>query len=73
MNPATIALIIGLIEEAIKMEPTIAAELQAIFSKPDPTPADWAALKGRVLSQSFEALAPDAPTEEPTAKPEGGA
>ena len=62
MSPATIALIIGLVEEAIKVEPALAAELQALFSKPDPTPADWLALKTRVLGQSFESLAPDAKT-----------
>lgn len=62
MNPATIALVIGLIEEAIKEEPAIAAELQALFSKPNPTPEDWQALRTKVLSQSFEQIAPDAPT-----------
>ena len=62
MTPATIALIISLVEEAIKIEPAIAAELKAIFSKTDPTPADWLALKSKVLGQTFESLAPDAPT-----------
>jgi len=62
MNPAMLALIVGLVEQAIKLEPTIAAELKAIFTKTDPTPADWLALRTRVLGQSFESLAPDAPT-----------
>ena len=61
MTPATLALIIGLVEEAIKIEPAIAAELQTIFSKKDPTPADWLALKDKVMNQTFEGLAPDAP------------
>lgn len=61
MNPATIGLIIGLVEEAIKMEPAIAAELKALFAKNNPTPEDWLKLKVRVMSQSFESLAPDAP------------
>ena len=61
MTPATLALIIGLVEEAIKIEPAIAAELQTIFSKKDPTPADWLALKDKVMSQTFDGLAPDAP------------
>jgi hypothetical protein len=61
MNPATLALIIGLVEEAIKYEPAIAAEIQSIFSKPNPTPADWLALREKVLSESFASLAPDAP------------
>lgn len=62
MTPETIALVIGLVELAIKEEPAIAAELQAIFNKPNPTPEDWAALKRRVTVTSFENLAPDAPT-----------
>ena len=37
-----------------------AAEFSAIFNKPNPTPADYAALKARVLATSFEHLAPDA-------------
>jgi hypothetical protein len=62
MNPATIALIIGLVEEAIKLEPAIAAELQSLFNKPQPTPEDWLALRERIMTQSFESLAPDAKT-----------
>lgn len=60
MNPTTIALIISLVEEAIKVAPSIAAELKAITSKSDPTPADWAALKAKILATPFESLAPDA-------------
>ena len=55
-----LALIIGLVEEAIKLYPTLAADIKTITSKPDPTPADWAALKQRINDMSFEALAPDA-------------
>ena len=62
MNPATIALIIALVEEAVKLTPAIRTELQAIFNKPNPTPEDWLLLKARVLSQSFESLAPAAKT-----------
>jgi hypothetical protein len=60
MNPATIALIVTLIEEAIKLEPQLAAELATIFSKPNPTPDDWAALRAKVKGETFEALAPAA-------------
>ena len=63
MSPATIALIISLIEEAIKVEPMVAAELQAIFSKPQPTTEDWLALKAKVLGQQFAQLAPHAKTD----------
>lgn len=63
MNPATIALIIGLVEELIKDSPAIYAELQTILSNPNPTPQDWLDLKSRVLSESFELLAPNAPVQ----------
>lgn len=63
MNPATITLIIALVQEAIKAEPAIAEMLKNIFNKPNPTPADWLELKARVLGTPFEALAPDAKTE----------
>lgn len=68
MSPTTIALIISLVEEAIKISPAIAAELQAIFAKPQPTAQDWLNLKIKVLAQSFESLAPDAvlPAEKDT-------
>ena len=60
MSPATLALIVALVEEAIKEYPAIAAELSGIFNKPNPTPEDWFALKAKIQSQSFESLAPNA-------------
>ena len=60
MDPATLALIFSLVEELIKIEPSIAAELSAIFSKQNPTPDDWAALRVKVIGNSFSALAPAA-------------
>ncbi len=64
MNPATIALIIGLVEELIKDAPAIAEQIRGIFAKTQPTPADWLALRAHVLGASFESLAPDARTSE---------
>jgi len=61
MSPATIALIISLVQEAIKDAPHLIADFKAIFSKADPTPADWMALRERVLATSFESLAPNTP------------
>lgn len=60
MNPAILAVIIELIREGVKSYPQLAEELKAIFSKPEPTPEDWLALRTKVLSQSFESLAPHA-------------
>lgn len=63
MNAAMLGIIVALIEEAIKLEPAIAAELKTLFAKKEITPADWMALRLKVLGQSFESLAPDAKTE----------
>ncbi|MEI7809635.1 MAG: hypothetical protein WCJ07_14240 [Verrucomicrobiota bacterium] len=59
MNPAMIALILSLVEEAIKVYPTLSADLAAIFSKPNPTPADWFILRSKVQAMKFEEIAPD--------------
>ena len=55
-----LALIFSLVEEGIKLEPAIAAELKAVLDKPNPTPEDWAAAKAKRLGATFEFLAPDA-------------
>jgi hypothetical protein len=59
MPPAAIQLGLLVIEEAIKNAPAIAAEIRSLFTKADPTPADWAALRARIASQSYAALVPD--------------
>lgn len=58
MNPAIISLIISLVEEAVKLEPEIVAELQTIFGNPNPTPADWQALRAKVLAKSYADYVP---------------
>jgi hypothetical protein len=63
MSPALIALVFSLVEEAIKIEPALAAEITALFSNGAPTPADWLALRAKVLGESFVALAPDVAAE----------
>ena len=58
MSPAAIALIIQLVEEAIKITPAAYADFQTIFSNPNPTPADWAALRAKVLAKDYAAYVP---------------
>jgi hypothetical protein len=53
MNPALLALIIQLVEVAIQEEPAIVSELQALFENGAPTPADWEALRAKVLGKSY--------------------
>lgn len=59
MSPATIALILSLIEEAIKDEPAVQAALTNIFTKPATTPADWLALRADVLASDYSKYVPD--------------
>jgi hypothetical protein len=58
MSPAMISLIISLVEEAVKLCPEIIADLQTIFGNPNPTPADWEALRQKVLSISYAGYVP---------------
>lgn len=58
MNPALISLIISLVEEAIKQAPGVYADLQSIFSNPSPTPADWQALRAKVLAKTYADYVP---------------
>jgi hypothetical protein len=53
MSPATISLIVGLVEQLIADEPALAAEFQTLFSSGTPTPDQFAALKAKVSAESF--------------------
>jgi hypothetical protein len=59
MPPQAIQLGLFVLEEAIKNEPAIAAELQKLFTKADPTAEDWAALRAKVLAKSYKDFVPD--------------
>lgn len=58
MSPATLALILSLIEEAVKEAPAVVTELQSIFSNPNPTPADWENLRATVLAKTYKDYVP---------------
>ena len=58
MNPATIALIVALVEEAAKVAPQLVTDLQGIFAKPNPTPEDWLALRAKVLAKGYSDYVP---------------
>ena len=57
MNAAAIQLALFIIEEGIKLEPSIAAEIKALLNKADPTAADWADLRAKVLV-TYESYVP---------------
>ena len=58
MNPALLALIVSLIEEAVKVAPGVAEDLKLIFENPSPVPADWEALRAKVLAKSYADYVP---------------
>ncbi len=58
MNPLLIAPILSLLETAIQDSPEIVTDLKAIFNNPNPTPADWEALRAKVLAKSYADYVP---------------
>ncbi|MEI6075552.1 MAG: hypothetical protein WCS94_08270 [Verrucomicrobiota bacterium] len=58
MSPATIALIISLVEEVVKIAPQSYADFQAIFNNPNPTAADWEALRAKALAKGYSDYVP---------------
>ena len=58
MSPATIALIISLVEEVIKIAPEAYRDFQTIFSNPNPTAADWEALRAKALAKGYADYVP---------------
>lgn len=58
MSPALITLILSLVQEAIVLEPQIASQLQALFAKQNPTPADWETLRQNILAKTYKDYVP---------------
>ena len=54
MNPTLISTILLLIQELVKVVPPLAAEIVKILQSPNPTAADWAALRARVKAKKYE-------------------
>jgi hypothetical protein len=58
MPPQALALALFLIEEGIKEEPALAADLRDLFNKTDPTAADWDALHAKVAAKTYRDYVP---------------
>jgi len=58
MPPQAITLGLLMLEEIIKHEPEIAGALKSLFTKTDPTPADWIALRAAVQAKSYKDFVP---------------
>ena len=71
MPPETIQLGLFVIEEAIKEEPAIAAAIRDMFSKGDPIPDDWKALRAKVAAKKYSDYVPATilPAATPAAAP----
>ncbi len=65
MNPATIALIIQLVEQIIAEYPQISSDLREHFANKNPSPGDWAILRERVLSKSYRDYVPKTKLPQP--------
>jgi hypothetical protein len=51
-------LFVSLAEELLENEPEIAAAVAAIFTKQNPTPADWLAVHQQVLAKNYADYVP---------------
>ncbi len=58
MPPQAISLGLFVVEEAIKDAPELAADIQELLSKPNPTHDDWEALRAK-WSKSYRDYVPD--------------
>jgi len=58
MSPATLALIMALVEEAVKVTPGLIVDIQALFANGEPTPADWQAFHDKVKANSYADYVP---------------
>lgn len=67
MSPALLALIVSMVEEAVKIAPGVVADIKTVLSKNDATPADWQAVKDKVLSMRYEDFVPATAIGKPTA------
>jgi hypothetical protein len=70
MNTATFSLILFIIQEAIKLEPALVAELKAIFSADNVTSESLAALRAKIAGETYENLTGTTiPVEQPASVP----
>jgi hypothetical protein len=53
-----LAAILPLIQIVVKNYPDIKEGLKNLFNKPDPTDADWDALRAKVLAKKYEDYVP---------------
>lgn len=58
MDPQLLALAVFGLQEILKLAPGLYVEFADLFSKDEPTDADWAALRTKILSKSYKDYVP---------------
>jgi hypothetical protein len=69
MSPAYAQLVLFGLQELIQHAPELAADIQALLTKPDATPADWEALRARVKAKSYFDYVQKSSLQQPTPAP----
>lgn len=59
MDPIEISAVLTLLEAAVTKAPQIVQDVKDLFAKPDPTRADWQALRDKVNSKGYFDYVPD--------------
>jgi hypothetical protein len=67
MTPALASAIIIAVQELIKLSPALITEFQFIFSNPNPTVADWEALRAKISAKSYWDYVPASDLKKPAA------
>lgn len=58
MTPQALQLALFVLEAAIRAEPAVAAEIQNLLSKDNPTAEDWTTLRARIERKSYRDYVP---------------
>ncbi len=65
MSETMIIAILAFLEKAVEAEPRIADSVKKIFSKGEPTPADWQAERDAVAPLTYQQLVPNSQLPKP--------
>ena len=60
-----LSLIFSLVEEAVKITPGLVTAFEEIFSRPNPSPDDWAELRAKVAAGSYADYVPKSDLNQP--------
>jgi hypothetical protein len=58
MDPATLSLVVGLVQVAIQQTPGLISDFQKLFASGNPTQADFEALKASIAAETYGSFVP---------------